>query len=523
MSASQRSSFFFAALLLSLSSVLSRILGYFRDVVIAAKLGASAETDAYYAAFGLPDLLLYFLAGGALSIAFVPIFQRLKSQQGDEAAWRLFGNIASVGGVVFGVVLALAWWKAEALMSLLVPRFSPEQLALTASLTRIILPAPLFFFLGGLLSATEVAEGRFRSTALAPLLYNVCIIAGGLLLEPFLGVAGFSWGALAGAILGPFATNLAFAWRHIRLRPSLSLRAPSLRKYLWVALPLMVGVSLTTVDEWIGRFFASGMTEGSISWLNNARRLMMVPIAIVGQAIGQAALPFLSRLVTEERIDDFHSELSRTLRGTTLIAAAAALGTAAVAPAIVPLVYGHGAYTATDVARSTELLTVLAIAIPAWCVQAVALRSFYARSETWVPMLATTVVTLGAIPVYSVLASRMDIAGIALATGIMMAAQLLAIVTIYGALHRHWMLLDILGASLRGGLAALPGSALAYLLIVELAPGQRASLNALFVFGVGAAVFGALTLPLLLLFGGDDAAALRQRVRRVSRRLITGA
>lgn len=500
--------------------MLSRILGYFRDVVIAARLGASAETDAYYAAFGLPDLLLYFLAGGALSIAFVPIFQRLKSQQGDDDAWRLFGNIASVGGVVFGVVLALAWWQAEALMSLLVPRFSPEQLALTASLTRIILPAPLFFFLGGLLSATEVSEGRFRSTALAPLIYNICIIGGGLLLEPALGVAGFSWGALAGAILGPFATNLAFAWRHIRLRPSLSLRAPSLRRYLWVALPLMVGVSLTTVDEWIGRFFASGMDEGSISWLNNARRLMMVPIAIVGQAIGQAALPFLSRLFTEERIEEFHSGLSSTLRGTTLIAAAAALGTAAVAPAIVPLVYGHGAYTAADVARSTELLTVLAIAIPAWCVQAVALRSFYARSETWVPMLATTAVTLCALPVYSVLASQMQIVGIALATGVMMAAQLAAIVIIYGVVHRHWMVLDILSATVRGILAALPGSALAYLLVTALAPGQRASLDVLTAFVAGAAVFGIVTLPLLLLLGGDDAASLRKRVQAVSRRLI---
>src|SRR5690625_562350 len=157
-----------AAILLAASTIASRVLGYIRDVIIATTLGASAETDAYYAAFLLPDALVYFLAGGALSIAFVPIFIRLREQESEDEACMLFRNIGTVGSCLLAVGLCISYSFTPDLVRLYVPYFTEAQQVLTVRLTRIILPAPIFFYLGGLLGATEVASRRFQSTALAP-------------------------------------------------------------------------------------------------------------------------------------------------------------------------------------------------------------------------------------------------------------------------------------------------------------------------------------------------------------------
>lgn len=508
-----------AAILLAFSTFASRILGYLRDVIIATTLGASAETDAYYAAFGLPDLLVYFLAGGALSIAFVPIFQRLQAQRGDAAAWALFRNIGTTGTLLFGVGLFFGYLYTPQIVSLLVPAFSEAQHALTVRLTRVILPTPVFFFLGGLLGATEIAAKRFRSTALAPLVYNACIILGGLLLAPWLGVEGFSWGVLAGAVLGPFGTHLFFARKHVDLRPYLRLTDVELRRYLWVALPLMLGVSLTTVDEWIGRFFASGLAEGSISWLNNARRLMLFPIALLGQAIGQAALPFLSSLANDGDDEGLHAALSRALASTALLSVAVAMGLAALSGVAAGLVYGYGAYGDTDVAATGALLAGFCLAIPAWSLQAVAARGFYARSHTWTPMLASTVAVLAAIPLYYALQERFDVLGLALAAGAAITGQYALLLVVYRVNYKRSLWGVTLSYSARGALAALPGALLAGWLATRFwSPG--APFGTTLVVAIGASVAFALpTLPALVLLGGESAAPVTQRLEKLRAKL----
>lgn len=508
-----------AALLLALSSVASRILGYLRDVIIATQLGASAETDAYYAAFGLPDFLVYFLAGGALSIAFVPIFQRLCMEKGRDAAWLLFRNIATAGTLLFAVALVVAYTHTDALVTLFVPEFTDAQHALTVRLTRIILPTPVFFFLGGLLGATEIAERRFRSTALAPLVYNACIIAGGLGLAPFLGVEGFSWGVLAGAALGPFGTQLWFARKHVDFRPRFHPRDPELRIYILVALPLMLGVSLTTVDEWFGRYFASGLESGSISWLNNARRLMLFPIALLGQAIGQAALPFLSQLAAEGDDDGLHKELSTTLASTALLSAAVALGLAALSTIAVGVVYGYGAYQPDDVRRTGLLLAALSAAIPAWSLQAVAARGFYARSHTWLPMLASTVAVALAFPFYKILQDIYGVTGLALAAGIAMTGQLLVLLACYQWAYKRSLWGAVVPWTLRGLVLALPGALLGGWVATQFwTPGAGAA-RTLVIASIASVAYGVPSLSLLLVFGGAPSEPLRRRLRGLMTRL----
>lgn len=504
-----------AAILLAASTIASRVLGYVRDVIIATTLGASAETDAYYAAFLLPDALVYFLAGGALSIAFVPIFIRLKEQKGETEAWMLFRNIGTVGTCLLAVGLLLCYSFTPELVRLYVPDFTEAQHALTVRLTRIILPAPIFFYLGGLLGATEVAGRRFQSTALAPLVYNGCIILGGLLLAPWIGVEGFSWGVLAGAVLGPFGTNYWFARKHVDLRPYINLQSSELRGYFIITLPLMLGVGLTTVDEWFGRYFASGFEPGSISWLNNARRLMLFPIALLGQAIGQAALPFLSKLAHSGDEDGFHASLRGTLASTALLSAAVATGLAALATVAVGLVYGYGAYSPRDVHQTGLLLAAFCLAVPAWSLQAVAARGFYARSETLTPMLASTLAVVISLPLYQFLTIRYGVVGLALAAGVAISGQLILVVMAYQWKYNASLWASIIPYTVRGILSALPGSVVAWLLVSTYWSSDANFGTTLWVSIVGSLAYAVCTIPLLLAFGGDAAHPVRARLSSV--------
>lgn len=224
------------ALLLAASILLSRVLGYVREAVLAWQLGATAEVDAYRAAFQIPDLLNYFLAGGALSIAFVPFYTRVRARQGPEAAEQLLAKILGTMTLVAIVATAFLWWTADTLIALQFPRFAPETQALTVRLTRIVLPAQIFFIAGGIIRAALMAHDRFATQALAPVVYNAAIIAGGAAFGSTLGAEGFAWGALLGAVIGPFLIPLLDAQFSARLR--VRVRIALLDRQFWLILAL---------------------------------------------------------------------------------------------------------------------------------------------------------------------------------------------------------------------------------------------------------------------------------------------
>ncbi len=404
-----------AAILLSLSTLASRLLGYVRDAVLSWQFGADAATDAYHAAFVLPDMLNYFLAGGALSLAFLPAFTRLQEDGNDERAWRLFWSVAITTTGLLALAIIGAWTFTDQIVARMYPGFSAEQHALTVDLTRIVLPGPLFFALGGLFNATELARKRFAAAAISPLIYNLAIVAGGTIAAPWLGIAGFSWGVIVGAIAGPFATAAWLSRDQVRYGRPLPITDRAVGAYWWSAIPLLVGVSLTTVDEWLGRWAASAMEHGSITWLNNGRRLMLVPVALVGQSVSTAALPFLASLHARGDNEGFDRTVADAVVLTWIVSVTAAGGLFVGAPLAVSVLYGHGSYTPADVEQTAALLQVLCLAIPAWCMQAVVARSFYARSSMWAPMLLTSLVTFAVVPIYA-WASRHDVLHIAWAT-----------------------------------------------------------------------------------------------------------
>lgn len=454
------SALFSAALLLSASTLASRILGQLRDLILVWKLGASADTDAYLAAFWLPDLLSYFLAGGAFTISFVPAFSKAVSEGRSDEGWRLFSNIATLTASILLIAVSLCWWFTPELIAAMYPTFSESQRATTATLTRIILPGPIFFFIGGLLTATETVRGSFAAASLTPLVYNLAIISGGLFLAPWIGVEGFSWGVLAGAALGALAVPLVFAWPRVRFRPRLDLHDPELRRYLLVTVPLLVGVSLLTVDEWLVRYFGATLGVGAITHLSNARKLMLVPASLIGQSVSYAILPSLSNDLAAGRAVEANERMSRSIGSIVALASLAALALASAAAPIVETIYQHGAFGAADAASTASYLRVLALALPGWCLATVASRGFYARQENGRAMVITSAITLLSVPVYALGASSGAGIGLAWASVAGCTLQGIAIAAALDLRHRTRTLSMALRGTFVGTTFAVPAAGL---------------------------------------------------------------
>ncbi|MFT5429845.1 MAG: putative peptidoglycan lipid II flippase [Myxococcota bacterium] len=474
-----------AALIMTASVLLSRILGYVRDAVVAARHGATSQTDVYFASFTLPDLMSYMLAGGALSITFLPLFSSYLHRGKEAEGWACFSVVATTVGSALAILLAIAWILAPTLIPPLLPGFTADQIAQTVSLTRIVIPAQMFFYVGGLLGATVMARERFAEAALAPLVYNACIIAGGLLLGPSLGIAGFSWGALIGAALGPFGLMYKAARsRGLTYSPRFSLTDPDMRRFVRLSLPVMVGFSLVSVDEWISRYYASSMADGSISWIQNGRRLMLVPVSVLGQAAGQATLPFLSRLAAEGKPKEAASVLTDAVRVVLFATLAASAWMGVTSEPVVGLFYERGAFTTADTVASAAALVFFSIGISFWALQALMARGFYALQDTWTPMLIASGVAAAVLPIYWILGDSMGHRGLALATTVGMTIN--AVLTTIALRRKLPISFGVLGRSFaRSALIASFGGAAGFFAL------QTVATQGYFIRGaVGSAAFG---------------------------------
>jgi len=396
------------------SILLSRLVGLVREAVIGRTLGGSASADAYWTAFVLPDFLNYLLAGGALSIVFIPIFQRHLAAGEEERGWQAFGSISSFLLVLLGCATIALWLCLPALAPLVAPGFTSEQQELLVHLSRILLPAQIFHVLGGLCSAALQARDRHAVPALAPLVYTLGIVAGGLITRS---ADGFAWGVLAGSFLGPFLLPL-LACRGIgfRWRPRLSFADPDLRTYLARSLPIMLGFSIVVVDDWILRREGTLLGTGSASAITYAKNLMKVPMGIFGLAAGVAAYPTLARLVAEGKPEEMRRTLWSTLRVMLVLAFAAQALLSVCGTELAALVYGRGKLAPDDLREIGGALALCSIGLGAWSAQTVLARGFYALGNTWLPALLGTIVAIAAYPLYVVLRGELGLGGLALAS-----------------------------------------------------------------------------------------------------------
>lgn len=418
---------FSATLLLMSAITLSRVIGYIREAYIAYAFGAGLQTDAYVAAFTLPDWLNYIVAGGTASITFISIYTRFLAEKREAEAQKTFSIVITVmtTALVIGTLIAEIFTRQFA--GWMFHGFNPQQMDLCVHLTRILLPAQIFFYVGGVVSAVLLSHRLFLFPAFGPLIYNVFIILGGVVGGRQFGIASLAYGALAGSVIGPFLVNAIGAAKiGTGYRPSFDVKNPAFREWIRLSIPLMIGVSLVTVDDWILRYFASSGV-GDIARLNFAKRLFAVPIAILGQATGQASLPFFSRLFGEKKFDEFAATVNASVYRITAASLLTTGWMAAVALPLVDLVYRRGSFRFAD-SQSTALYFLLfSLSLALWSSQALYARAFYASGNTLTPMVASTLITLASLPMYRFLFHQFSVTGLAIASDVGIAANALAI------------------------------------------------------------------------------------------------
>jgi putative peptidoglycan lipid II flippase len=424
----------FSATLLLISAVmLSRVIGYARDAYIVWAYGATGQTDAYVAAFTLPDFLNYIVAGGAASITFISIYTRFLAEKREADAQKTFSIIITVMTAVMVVgTIFTEIFTAQFVRWMFGPTsahagFSAAQIDLCVHLTRILLPAQIFFYVGGVVSAVLLSHRLFLFPAFGPLIYNVFIILGGVLGGRHFGIASLAYGALAGSFAGPFLASVIGAARiGTGYKPSFDVTNPAFREWVKLSVPLMLGVSLVTADDWILRHYAaSGI--GDITRLTFAKRLFAVPIAVLGQATGQASLPFFARLFNEKKLKEFAVTVNDSVYR---VSAAALLATGWMMVAALPLidlVYRRGKFNFADAQTSAVYFFWFSLSLVLWSAQGLYARAFYAAGDTLTPMVAVSLITAASLPVYSILFHTFGVVGLAWASDVGIGVNLLAL------------------------------------------------------------------------------------------------
>ena len=375
-------------------TILSRVLGFARDVLIAAVLGTSYAADAFFVAFRIPNMFRRLFAEGAFDSAFIPLFAKRLHAEGPDAA-RMFAGQAMSGLVVLHVaVTVLAEIAMPWLMLLLAPGFSsdPEKFALAVLLARIALPYLAFMSVVALYTGVLNAYGRFAVAAFAPTLLNVVLIAvllafiaSGSVDQSTAGVA-LAWGiALSGlvqvivVVAAAAKIGMRIAWQ----RPQLT---PEMRRLVTLALPGVVAGGMAQITVVISTVIAT-LQDRVVSWLYYADRLFQLPLGVIGVAIGVVLLPTLSHKLRSGDHDAALASENRALEFALLLTLPSAVALFLAADPIMRVLFERGAFTAVDTRATASMLAALALGLPAYVMIKVLHPSFFAREDTKTPMI----------------------------------------------------------------------------------------------------------------------------------------
>ncbi|MBN1931696.1 MAG: murein biosynthesis integral membrane protein MurJ [Desulfobacterales bacterium] len=424
-----------ASLIMMASVFLSRLIGLGREMVIAYAGGARGAVDAYQVAFVIPEILNHIVASGFLSVTFIPIFSNFLSRDQEEEGWKVFSIILTGFGTLLLIFILIAFVFTPQLVGIIAPGLHDPLLKTDAiRMTRIIMPAQFFFFVGGLFMAVQFSKEKFFIPALAPLLYNIGIIAGGIFLGPRLNMEGFAWGVLFGAFTGNFALQYLGA-RKIGLQFHLTFdfRHPELKKYILLTIPLMVGLTMTFSTEFFLKFFGSYLPQGSIAALNYSFRVMLILVGFFGQAVGVASFPFMARLAAENKIPEMNRLINTSLRYLALVIPFSVL-LMVLRQEVVLLLFQRGKFDTAATALTSRLLIYILIGAFAFSAQTVVVRGFYAIQNTLFPAIFGTLAVLLSIPLYFYGMQAMGVNGVAMAISLSAVFQ---VMLLYGLWNRR--------------------------------------------------------------------------------------
>jgi putative peptidoglycan lipid II flippase len=512
-----------AGLIVSSAFLVSRVLGYVRVIVIANAF-PSTELDAFFAAFRIPDLIFQLVAAGALSSALIPIVSGLFTTDERARAWRVVSTVINLMLIGLIVLAAGLFILAPLVVPIVTPGFEGAKLDTTIELTRIMLLSPIFLAMGAVATSVLNAGGRFAASAIAPVVYNLAIIGGALILGPSLGVEGLALSVVAGSMGHLLVQLRPLRGMGFRYDARIEAADPQARKALVLMAPRAVGLGVTQITFIVVTALASLLGDGAVSDFNFAFALLQIPLGIIGVPLGIVVLPTLSREAAIGHEEGFAALLTRALRLLIYVMVPIATLTAVVRQPIVDSLFGGGSIRRSDLDLIAVTLVAFSIGLTAHALIAVLARAFYARQDTITPVAAA----VGAVAVNTTLAvvlvGPLGLPGIALAIAI--AAWLEALVLL-AILYRRLPRFELWGLG-RVGVEAVVGSVVASVVAVPVLGALGGVLGAepgrimlLVEAGIASAAFGAvyavvsvvLRIPELPSIVGVMADLLRRPVR----------
>lgn len=382
------------AVVVGSATLLSRVLGFVRDGLVAAVLGSGPIADAFVVALRLPNLFRRLFAEGAFAAAFVPAYIAERDRRGEEAARLFAGRALIVLVAVTGALTVVTWIWAESLVAILAPGWAddPDKGAIAAALTRLTFPYLVGISVVALLGGQLAAERRFAAVGLAPVILNLLLIAALVALIVLAVPAGLLSGrvlsatvALAGFVQLLFV--LAAAAR-VGVLPRLALpdASPALRNLGRAMLPGLFAGGMVELNIVVGTMIAS-VDPGAVAWLYYADRLYQLPLGIVGIAIGQVLLPEIAEAVVKKTGTVVEDVQNRALEVALALALPAAVGLALLATPIVSVLFERGAFTAVDTAETARALAAFALGLPAFVALRVVTAAHWGRGDTTTPMI----------------------------------------------------------------------------------------------------------------------------------------
>lgn len=411
-----------SGMVVSTMTLLSRVLGLARDVVIAALLGAGSGADAFFVAFKIPNFMRRLFAEGAFNQAFVPVLSEYATQRTRAEVRELLDAVSGSLSVVLALITALAIAAAPWLVWLFAPGFKadPGKLALTADMLRLTFPYLLLIsltaFAGSVLNTWE----RFAIPAFTPVLLNVCMIGAAVWLTPWMDdpAMGLAWGVLiAGAaqllFQLPFLARLG-----LMPRPRARFRHPGVRRILRLMTPALFGVSVSQINLLLDTVLASFLVSGSVSWLYYSDRLVELPLGVFGIAIATVILPALSKRHADESREHFARMLDWALRMVLLIGLPAALALILLAEPLLVSLFHYGAMTDHDVVMAARSLRAYALGLLAFMLIKVLAPGYFARQDTKTPVKIGIVAMFANMVMNLALIVPLAHAGLALATAL---------------------------------------------------------------------------------------------------------
>jgi len=418
-----------AATLVMALFFLSRVAGLAREMIISARFGTSADLDAYLAAFRVPDLLFQLIAGGALGSAFIPVFAGCVARRDLTGAWRVFSAVTNLVLLLLtAVTIATAAAAPWLVSTILAPGFSPAQQALTADLMRWMLISTVIFGVSGIIMGVLNSFNHFLLPALAPVLYNLSIIAGAWFLAPTLGVHGLVIGVVVGAALH-LDVQLFGLWRRgARYYVTLGLADRKVHEVARLMGPRVLGLAAVQLNFWVNTILASALPAGSLSALNYAWLLMLLPQGIVAQGVATAAFPTFAALEAQGRRTELRQIISGTLRAVLFLAIPAAAGLFVWRVPLIRLLLERGEFTASSTALTAAALMYYALGLVGHSVVEIVARAFYALHDTRTPVIIGVAAMAGNVLLSLWLRGPLGHAGLALANTVATSVEMVLLV-----------------------------------------------------------------------------------------------